>query len=104
MDYFTKTETLSAQWSFISFGSKLNLHKKENPYWLLNINHNLGDSVAVETVSEPACHFQHCQVKIQYNNICKLFKNLQMNKNYNIQRNKNYKSFSENMEMNTKKN
>ena len=32
MDYFTKTETLSAQWPFISFGSKLNLHKKENPY------------------------------------------------------------------------
>ena len=27
-----------------------------------------------------------------------------MNKNYNIQRNKNYKKFSENMEMNTKKN
>ena len=30
-----------------------------------NINHNLGDNVAEGTVTEPKCHFQHWQVKMQ---------------------------------------
>ena len=41
--------------------------------------------------------------RIKCNNICEPLKKLQMNKKYNIQRNENYKSFSEKMEMSTKK-
>ena len=32
MDYFTKSQTFSAQWSFIYADNKLYLHKKENYY------------------------------------------------------------------------
>ena len=32
MDYFTKSQTFSAQWSFIYADNKLCLHKKENYY------------------------------------------------------------------------
>ena len=57
-----------------------------------NINHNFGGSVAEVT----AFRIKDC-------NNCKLVKNLQMNKNSNIKRNKIYKSFSKKMKM-TKKN
>ena len=43
------------------------------------MDHNLGDSVAEETVSEPKFPFQHWQDKISYN-ICKILKKLQMSK------------------------
>ena len=32
MDYFTKSQTFSAQWPFTYAGNKLSLHKKENNY------------------------------------------------------------------------
>ena len=32
MDYFIRSETFSAKWTFIYAGNKLYLHKKENPY------------------------------------------------------------------------
>ena len=57
-----------------------------------NINHNFGGSVA----EVKAFRIKDC-------NNCKLVKNLQMNKNSNIKRNKIYKSFSKKMKM-TKKN
>ena len=51
MDYFTKSETFSAQWPFIYASNKLCLHKKKRKSLLItNINHNLGDSVAEGTV------------------------------------------------------
>ena len=59
MDYFTKSETFSAQLPFTYTGNKLYLHKIRNSLLITNINHNLGDSVAEGTVSEPKCHFQH---------------------------------------------
>ena len=40
MDYFTKSETFNAQWSFNYASNKFYLHKKE-------------------MVSAPKCHFQH---------------------------------------------
>ena len=58
MGYFLKSETLSAQWTFTFTGKKLYLLKKKS-LLITNINHNLGDSVAEGTVSEPKCHFQH---------------------------------------------
>ena len=54
MDYYTKSETFSAQWPFTYPGSKLYSHKKRKSLLITNIN-NLGDSVAEGTVSEPAC-------------------------------------------------
>ena len=59
MDYFTKSETFSAQWLFTYAGNKLYMHKKRKSLLITNINHNLGDSAAEGTVSEPKCHFQH---------------------------------------------
>ena len=58
MDYFTKSETFIAQWPFTYAGNKLYLQKKRKSLLITNINHNLSDSVAEETVSEPKCHFQ----------------------------------------------
>ena len=40
-------------------GNKLYLHKKRKSLLIANINHNLKDSVAQGTVSEPKCCFQH---------------------------------------------
>ena len=65
MDYFTKSETFSALWPFIYPGNKLYKLKLKLSALITNINHNLGDSVAEGTVSEPACHFQHWQDKVQ---------------------------------------
>ena len=63
MDYFTKSETFSAHWPFIYADNKLYFHKKKKKKKKIltdyYINHNLGDSAAEGTVSEPACHFQH---------------------------------------------
>ena len=64
MDYFSKSETFSVQWSFIYAGNKLYLHKKINLLLITNINHNLGDSVGERTVSEPKYYFQHWQDKL----------------------------------------
>ena len=58
MDYFTKNETCRAQEPFTYAGNKLYLHEKKKSLLITNINHNLGDSVAEGTVSEPKCHFQ----------------------------------------------
>ena len=59
MDYFTKSETFSAQGSFTYAGNTLYLHKKRKLLLITNINHNLGDSVVEGTVSVPKCHFHH---------------------------------------------
>ena len=59
MDYFAKSETFSAQCPFIYTGNKLYMYKKRKSFQITNIIHNLGDSVAEGTVSEPAFHFQH---------------------------------------------
>ena len=64
-DFFTKSETFSAQWPFTCAGNKLYLHEKRKSLLITNMNHNLGDSVAEGTVSEPKCHFQHRQDEIQ---------------------------------------
>ena len=58
MDYFTKNETLSPQEPFTYAGNKLYLHEKIKSLLFTNINHNLGEIVAEETISEPKCHFQ----------------------------------------------
>ena len=68
------------------------MYKKRKSLLVTNINHNFGGSVAEVT----AFRIKDC-------NNCKLVKNLQMNKNSNIKRNKIYKSFSKKMKM-TKKN
>ena len=59
MDYFTKSETFSAQWLFNYAGNKLYLLKKRKSLLITNINHKLGDSVEEETVSESKYHLQH---------------------------------------------
>ena len=58
MNYFTESETFSDQQFFTYEGSKIYLHKKGKSLLITNINHNLGDSVAEGTVSEPKYHFQ----------------------------------------------
>ena len=59
MDYFTKSETFSAQQPFTYAGNKLCLHRKREHLLITNINHNLCDSVVEGKVSEPKCHFRH---------------------------------------------
>ena len=59
MDCLIRGETFSAQWSFTYASNKLYLHKKRKSVLIPNINHNLGNTVAEGTVSEPKCHFQH---------------------------------------------
>ena len=59
MDYFTKSETFSVQWSFIYAGNKLYLHKKRKLLLITNNNHNLGEIIGERTVSEPKCYFKH---------------------------------------------
>ena len=78
MDYFTKSETFSVQWPFTYASNKPYLHRKRKSLPITNINHNLGDSAAERTVSEPKRHFQHCRIK--YYQICNFLKKLQMNK------------------------
>ena len=73
-----KSETFSVQWPFAYAGNKPYLHRKRKSLLVTNINHNLGDSVAEGTVSEPKRHFQHCRIK--YYKICNFLKKLQMNK------------------------
>ena len=58
MNYFTKSETFSDQQFFSYAGNKIYLHKKGKSLLITNINHNLDDSVAEGTVSEPKYHFQ----------------------------------------------
>ena len=58
MDYFTKSQTFSAQQPFTYAGNKLYLRKKRKLLLITNNNHNLGDNVAEGAVSEPKCHFQ----------------------------------------------
>ena len=66
MDYYTKSETFSAQWPFTYAGNKLYLHKKKKKSLLIsNVNNNLGNSAAGGTCYEPTCHFQYWQCKIQ---------------------------------------
>ena len=57
MDYFTKSLTFTASWSFTYAGNKLYLHKKRKLLLITNIDQNVGDSVAEGTVSEPKYHF-----------------------------------------------
>ena len=101
MDYFIKSQTFSAQWPFIYAGKNLYFRKTRKLLLITNINHNLGKCVLEGTVSEPKCLFNSDRIK--YCNIYKLLKKFQMNRNENIQRNKNYKSFSKKLKMNTKK-
>ena len=79
MDYFIKSETFSAQWSFIYAGNKLYLQKRRKSLLIANIKHNLGGSVMEGTDSEPTFTFNIGRMK--YNSICKLPKKIQMNKN-----------------------
>ena len=65
MDYFTKSETFSAQWSFIYADNKLYFHKKKKKKSLLitNINHNLGDSAAEGQSLSPHVIFNIDRIK-----------------------------------------
>ena len=99
MDYFTKSETSSAQWPVTYAGNKLYLHKNRKSLLITNINHSLGDSVAEGTVSESKCHFQHLQDKRHLQTPQKTPNGQKLE--YST-RNKIYKSFSETMETNKK--
>ena len=101
MDYFTKSETFGSQWHFTYAGNKLYLHKKENHYRLLILTTIQVTVLRRGQFLSPNVIFNIDRIK--YHNICKLPKQTQMNKNQNMQRNKNYKLFSEKMKMNTKK-
>ena len=43
MDYFTKSQTFSAQWPFTYACNKLGLQKKRKLLLITNINYNVGD-------------------------------------------------------------
>ena len=59
IDYFTESETFTAQWHFTYDGNELYWHEKRRSLLITNINHNLDDIVAEGTFSETKCHFQH---------------------------------------------